>query len=112
MTWAVLTYRNDIGRRVLTDTLGWIDIPEGFEWQVGAGWFVLPDALVSDALKEAACVHDRAYRGPWTAEHLRRADHAFVDVYWRKGGSAWLIPPLWAALRFWAWKRVREQRSR
>jgi len=99
-------YRNDEALTAWTHALGWIDIPAGFQWQVGAGWFVLPDALVSEALKNAACVHDRAYRDPWTAEHLRRADRAFVEVYWRAGGSPWLIPLLWTALRFWAWKRA------
>ena len=104
--WTVHTYRNEEARVVHTDALGPVEIPAGFEWQVGAKPFVLPDALVSDDLKEAACVHDVLYSGPRTGARLYRVDRALIEVFWRVGGSAWLIPVIWPAVRFWAWRRA------
>ena len=106
MTWRVLTYRSEEARVVHTDAVGLVEIPAGFEWQVGAWPFVLPDALVPEALKEAACVHDRLYSGSRTAARLYRVDRALIEVFWRMGGSPWLVPVLWPAVRAWAWRRA------
>jgi len=105
MTWKVLTYRSE-ARTIETDAFGAVDIPEGFEWRVGAGAFCLPDVLVSEALKEAACVHDFLYRGHRTGQRLHAADRTLIEVYWRMGGSPWNIPAIWIAVRAWAWKTV------
>lgn len=109
--WRARTYRNDRLRIVMTEALGPVTIPTGFEWQVGAWPFVLPDALVSEALAKAAAVHDIAYAGPWTAPHLHRADRALIEVFCRKGGSPWLVPVIWAAVRVWAWTTLKWRAS-